>query len=221
MKRFISGGYYNSNFDVNSDSNDKQLDNNNNKKGEEVSNFYKDSINENLTKLPARLSKRLKPTKTTSETSPTDSNIGNENFYCEICESKIENTNRTQHETSITHILSARTKDNFKPARYSSSKLKDNIGYKILLEKGWNDGEGLGIDNQGLINPIENKKKLNKSGVGKESAIKQEKEEKEQNNILENSNDPSLLIPHSNKKKKIKQINNLKKERESQIRELL
>lgn len=42
----------------------------------------------------------------------------------------------------------------------------DNLGHQLLVGMGWNEGTGLGADNSGIVEPIREVGKKDKSGVG-------------------------------------------------------
>ncbi|KAN0030039.1 hypothetical protein ACTA71_008183 [Dictyostelium dimigraforme] len=180
MKRFVSGGFI-TNEDLLENNcgngNDIDFDKLKEKKKKEedgfnISNFYKTSTSSLITKLPERLLKRLPEISKQpeliddsdllkiTETSSTSS------FYCNECECEIFNTKKIEHESSTTHILCKRTKDGFVSKRFVSSSLPSNIGYQIITKNmNWSDGQGLGKDSQGKINPIKVEKKNNKLGL--------------------------------------------------------
>ncbi|KAM9991595.1 hypothetical protein ACTFIZ_005008 [Dictyostelium cf. discoideum] len=192
MKRFISGGYitnedlFENNFDNNIDIGKLKEE----EEGFNISNFYKTSTSSLNTKLPERLLKRLpeiskqqpllidnnigaseelsKTTRKITTTTTTTTTTKVNSFYCNQCESEIFNTEKIEHQSSTTHILCERTKEGFVSKRFKSSSLPLSVGYKIISKKmNWSDGEGLGKDNQGKINPIKVEKKNNKLGLGK------------------------------------------------------
>merc|ERR1711894_230915 len=47
---------------------------------------------------------------------------------------------------------------------------KETFAERILLENGWQHGEGLGKNNQGIVNPIKASLKFDKTGVGHDIA---------------------------------------------------
>ncbi|XP_039120299.1 G patch domain and ankyrin repeat-containing protein 1 homolog [Dioscorea cayenensis subsp. rotundata] len=60
----------------------------------------------------------------------------------------------------------------------SSSRAIDstNIGFQLLKKCGWKEGTGLGVSQQGRLEPLETHVKKNKRGLGAEK-IKKKKEE--------------------------------------------
>ncbi|KAL9247714.1 hypothetical protein vseg_021117 [Gypsophila vaccaria] len=54
------------------------------------------------------------------------------------------------------------------PSASSSVLNSSNIGFQLLKKHGWKEGTGLGISEQGRLEPIETCVKKNKRGVGAE-----------------------------------------------------
>ncbi|KAM9975868.1 hypothetical protein ACTFIW_013260 [Dictyostelium discoideum] len=245
MKRFISGGYitnedlFENNFDNNIDID--KLKKEKEEEGFNISNFYKTSTSSLNTKLPERLLKRLpeiskqqpllidnnigsseelsKTTEKIITTTTTTTNITKvKSFYCDQCESEIFNTEKIEHQSSTTHILCERTKEGFVSKRFISSSLPLNVGYKIITKKmNWSDGEGLGKDNQGKINPIKVEKKNNKLGLGKIN----NNNNNSKNNIQIFGKEKNTKNGIYENKKNLKKLKEITKKREMYIKELL
>ncbi|KAK5578371.1 hypothetical protein RB653_008041 [Dictyostelium firmibasis] len=211
--------------------------------GFNISNFYKTSTFSLNAKLPERLLKRLpeiskqhseiidnnlnlsKTTTniiTTTTTTTTTTEITKKNsFYCCECESEIFNTEKIEHESSTTHILCVRTKEGFVPKRYVSSSLPLNVGYNILSKNmNWCDGEGLGKNNEGKINPIKVEKKNNKLGLGVTTKNNNQVLNYNNNKNNKNNKNNNNIGNYQNKKKK-KKLKEINKNRETYIKELL
>ncbi|KAI4385802.1 hypothetical protein MLD38_003795 [Melastoma candidum] len=58
------------------------------------------------------------------------------------------------------------------PSSISGAIDSSNIGYKLLKKHGWKEGTGLGIYEQGILEPVETYVKNNKRGVGAEKLKK-------------------------------------------------
>ncbi|KAL8520713.1 hypothetical protein ACS0TY_011311 [Phlomoides rotata] len=62
-----------------------------------------------------------------------------------------------------------------------------NIGFQLLKKHGWKEGTGLGVSEQGRLEPIQTSVKKNKRGLGAEKpkkAVKQSKISDEDNSEL-------------------------------------
>ncbi|MCL7039948.1 hypothetical protein MKW94_026317, partial [Papaver nudicaule] len=53
-------------------------------------------------------------------------------------------------------------------AHGSTSIHSSNIGFQLLKKCGWKEGTGLGVSEQGMLEPIEGHIKNDKSGIGLE-----------------------------------------------------
>ncbi|XP_012277585.1 G patch domain and ankyrin repeat-containing protein 1 homolog [Orussus abietinus] len=83
-------------------------------------------------------------------------------FYCEICKSHFKETTIKKHETSTLHIFN--TKPKLPSAIYGISK--QNKGYKMLINTGWDEGGGLGPSGKGLKYPVKTVLKADRKGLG-------------------------------------------------------
>ncbi|XP_044008923.1 G patch domain and ankyrin repeat-containing protein 1 homolog [Aphidius gifuensis] len=86
-------------------------------------------------------------------------------LYCEICKTNFTETTRKKHEASILHIFN--TKPVLPDPIYGLQK--DNRGYQIMLNNGWNETQGLGPTGTGLKYPIKTVLKRDRKGFSKES----------------------------------------------------
>lgn len=87
------------------------------------------------------------------------------NFYCEICKNNFKETTKKKHETSTLHIFN--TKPILPGPIYGLQK--DNRGYQIMLNNGWDEKQGLGPTGTGLKYPIKTVLKRDRKGFSKES----------------------------------------------------
>jgi len=184
MKRFLSGGVLDLNKDFDDgdkqDQQDEIDDNSVLELGKQVSDFYKKSIENSSTVQPIyyRNKKNFKDNNNNnnnnSNKTTVDSNDNDENstsFYCKECEMDIKNSSFINHITSTIHNLSVREKSNYKPTKQYKIP-KSNAGYRIMKTSlGWKEDQGLGRDNQGILDPIKVEKKNDKLGIGKEKPM--------------------------------------------------
>ncbi|KAK2575171.1 hypothetical protein KPH14_002573 [Odynerus spinipes] len=92
-------------------------------------------------------------------------------FYCDICKRNFQETTVKKHEASTLHIFN--TKPKLPSAIYGISK--QNKGYQMLLNTGWDEEGGLGPSGKGIKYPIKTTLKMDRKGLGqageKESRI--------------------------------------------------
>ncbi|KZC11033.1 G patch domain and ankyrin repeat-containing protein 1 like protein [Dufourea novaeangliae] len=88
--------------------------------------------------------------------------IKTDGFYCEICKISFHQTTWKKHETSTLHIFN--TKPKLPNAMYGISR--QNKGYQILLNSGWDDQAGLGPSGKGIKYPIKTCLKTDRKGLG-------------------------------------------------------
>lgn len=82
-----------------------------------------------------------------------------------------------------------------------------NIGFQLLKKQGWKEGSGLGVFEQGRLEPIETTVKKNKRGLGAEKAKKVIKQSKDKD-----KDDPELpKIKGKGIPKKIRKIQEFEK----------
>jgi len=70
-------------------------------------------------------------------------------FYCEICKATFQETTLQKHESSTLHIFN--TKPKLKYTMYGISR--QNKGYRMLLNTGWDEEVGLGPSGKGIKYP--------------------------------------------------------------------
>lgn len=83
-------------------------------------------------------------------------------FYCEICKTTFQETTVQKHESSTLHIFN--TKPKLKHAMYGISR--QNKGYRMLLNTGWDEEAGLGPSGKGIKYPIKTCLKMDRKGLG-------------------------------------------------------
>ncbi|XP_076279182.1 G patch domain and ankyrin repeat-containing protein 1 homolog isoform X1 [Lasioglossum baleicum] len=89
----------------------------------------------------------------------------NSGFYCEICKVNFYCTTWEKHETSVLHIFNSKPK--LPNAIYGISK--QNKGYRMLLNTGWDEQGGLGPFGKGIKYPIKTCLKNDRKGFGQTS----------------------------------------------------
>ncbi|XP_032454528.1 G patch domain and ankyrin repeat-containing protein 1 homolog isoform X1 [Nasonia vitripennis] len=92
-----------------------------------------------------------------------------EGFYCETCKIFFKESSRNKHETSTLHVFN--TKPKISNTFYGIPK--QNKGYQMLLNTGWDEEGGLGPDGEGQKYPVKTILKRDRRGLGqaeKESA---------------------------------------------------
>ncbi|KOC68128.1 G patch domain and ankyrin repeat-containing protein 1 like protein [Habropoda laboriosa] len=95
----------------------------------------------------------------------TDRNVSKTNvdgFYCKICKVNFYQTTWKKHETSTLHIFNMKPK--IASTMYGISK--QNKGYQMLLNYGWDEQDGLGPSGKGLKYPIKTCLKFDRKGLG-------------------------------------------------------
>jgi len=83
-------------------------------------------------------------------------------FYCKICKATFQETTLQKHESSTLHIFN--TKPKLKYTMYGISR--QNKGYRMLLNTGWDEEVGLGPSGKGIKYPIKTCLKLDRKGLG-------------------------------------------------------
>jgi hypothetical protein len=93
-----------------------------------------------------------------------------ENFYCESCKKNFSicDESHIEHMKSIVHQLNEIEQDNELARRkFANFHLKrNNKGYQMLMKLGWDEASGLGVNEQGRMNPIRTRLKLDRLGLG-------------------------------------------------------
>ncbi|XP_076549062.1 uncharacterized protein LOC117601159 [Osmia lignaria lignaria] len=83
-------------------------------------------------------------------------------FYCDICEVHFYDTTWKKHQTSTLHIFNSKPK--LPSTMYGISK--QNKGYQMLLNHGWDEECGLGPSGKGIKYPVKTCLKTDRKGIG-------------------------------------------------------
>lgn len=86
----------------------------------------------------------------------------NVEFYCKICKSSFKKCSVKQHESSTLHIFN--TKPKLRSVAYGIAK--QNKGYQMLLNTGWEEENGLGPFGDGAKYPVKTILKRDRKGFG-------------------------------------------------------
>lgn len=138
------------------------------KKSESIS-----SINQLSANIPNVNNSNTFSVRSTSEESPMEHNKDdvteqktrqkqNALFYCEICKTTFQETTPQKHGSSTLHIFN--TKPKLKLVMYGISR--QNKGYRMLLNTGWDEEAGLGPSGKGIKYPIKTCLKMDRKGLG-------------------------------------------------------
>ena len=83
--------------------------------------------------------------------------------WCERCQSSYTSS-QSVHEQSLAHMFETSTG----PRTRSSVRLPEsNRGYRLLQGMGWREGQGLGVESQGRVEPVRTQFKRDQTGLGK------------------------------------------------------
>lgn len=86
--------------------------------------------------------------------------------YCDLCNIPLIQEDWCHHERSISHQLRRKQEDRL----YINSFIHpDSTAAKWMMSMGWKEGEGLGEDGKGRLEPIPTRLKNNRLGVGAEN----------------------------------------------------
>ncbi len=104
-------------------------------------------------------------------------------LYCDFCKKEFNTKNETykEHLASIVHQLSKTERSGeLGKKKFTDYNLRSsNKGYELMLKLGWNETSGLGSNEQGRVNPVRAKMKLDRHGIG----VVKEKSDKSSSNI--------------------------------------
>lgn len=86
-----------------------------------------------------------------------------ETFFCDICQTEFSQTDRKTHAASTLHRFN-RT-DSQKASRHFGIP-ETNVGFRMLLQQGWDRESGLGAERDGVMYPIKTTLRKPRSGLG-------------------------------------------------------
>ncbi|CAI9097065.1 OLC1v1033365C2 [Oldenlandia corymbosa var. corymbosa] len=69
-----------------------------------------------------------------------------------------------------------------------------NIGFKLLKKHGWKEGTGLGVAEQGRLEPVEAHMKTNKRGLGAEKVKKAKGKSKDPENPMDQDSEKVIFL---------------------------
>ncbi|XP_055917832.1 G patch domain and ankyrin repeat-containing protein 1 homolog [Eupeodes corollae] len=90
-------------------------------------------------------------------------NIVHQEFFCDVCRRKFEETSLRDHVTSTVHQFN-RKKDKQTKNRFTIPA--KNRGLKIMLKQGWDKESGLGPTNTGRLFPVKTVIRKPRTGLG-------------------------------------------------------
>ena len=86
-------------------------------------------------------------------------------LYCDLCKIPLMQEDWCHHERSISHQLRRKQEDHL----YINSFIHpDSTAAKWMMSMGWKEGEGLGENGRGRLEPIPTRLKNNRLGIGAE-----------------------------------------------------
>lgn len=92
-------------------------------------------------------------------------------FVCGVCRIQVTTMSERKHNASSLHLINVAAANKSPPAQTYVIP-RGNIGYKMLLRSGWEEGSGLGRDGQGMQAPVKTRIKNDRLGLGSKSASK-------------------------------------------------
>lgn len=87
----------------------------------------------------------------------------NATFHCDICQADFSISDHKSHETSTIHRFNSTSTQN--GVRHFSIA-ESNVGFRMLLQQGWDRQSGLGPAKNGTIYPIKTTLRKPRSGLG-------------------------------------------------------
>ncbi|KAL7287721.1 hypothetical protein TKK_0018109 [Trichogramma kaykai] len=110
--------------------------------------------------------KKYKQTKKQSSnnslTSENNEKVTDVELYCDLCELNYKESSKAKHDASILHVFNSKPK--VKNTFYGISK--QNKGYQIMLNTGWDEEGGLGPSGEGQKYPVKTILKRDRKGLG-------------------------------------------------------
>lgn len=86
-----------------------------------------------------------------------------------------------------------------------------NIGFQLLKKHGWKEGTGLGVSEQGRLEPVEPYVKKNKRGLGADKVKKEKHESKNAENQSDKKEKPQSKKQSKSISKKLRKIQEFEK----------
>ncbi|XP_076442184.1 G patch domain and ankyrin repeat-containing protein 1-like [Babylonia areolata] len=83
-------------------------------------------------------------------------------FYCDVCKSEFSDSNQSDHQRSTVHIFNTGQK----PKVDSFLIPPSNVGYRLMMKRGWDGSRGLGPCGEGQRYPIKTVLKQDRKGLG-------------------------------------------------------
>lgn len=97
------------------------------------------------------------------ESKGTVDKIKRETFYCEDCKCQTIESDKKSHLTSTLHRLNDQNSHKF--ARHFGIP-PSNVGFKMLVQQGWDRESGLGPEKCGQLYPVKTTLRKSRSGLG-------------------------------------------------------
>eukprot|EP00736_Rhodelphis_marinus_P011507 Rmarinus@m.12690 len=120
--------------------------------GESVSDFYSRVVN----------------TPTNAGVVPGNDSMGvreKEKIFCSACNESFSPEDQLGHLGSTLHAFNSHVGS--RPPRHNIHIPSNNVGYQLLQRAGWDAEKGLGIDEQGRMEPVPTTLKIDRKGLGK------------------------------------------------------
>lgn len=186
--------------------------------GRQVKTFYSDIVSKPSSN-PSKSTFRTKSTVKTlvGQQSPSHSSLISSSststrFWCETCNDFVTQ-NLDDHLRSIVHLV----EDSSHPSKHYFLS-ESNKGYQILKYKmNWTEEQGLGANNQGRLDPIPSQLRSDRKGLGSSGNLDPKVTHFKANDI--SAVQRKTIVKLQPKKKKLKHLRILEKQKEDMIRE--
>lgn len=100
-----------------------------------------------------------------------DNNQSKQNtFYCDDCQSYFNETDEKSHKLSILHRFNDKNGHKFTARHFGIPDT--NVGFRMLMQQGWDRESGLGNDKNGILFPIKTTLRKTRSGLGSKQSSK-------------------------------------------------
>lgn len=84
-------------------------------------------------------------------------------FFCDICQTEFAHSDHSTHAASTLHRFNR--KDSQKVSRHFGIP-ETNVGFKMLVQQGWDRESGLGANSNGVVYPVKTSLRKPRSGLG-------------------------------------------------------